>query len=93
MKLTPVITLEGHKDNHVESISYLPDGKHMISASGDKAVRQWDLQAGKEIEKARKVCEYKVRAVAVSGDGRWVVTACGDHDHGELKAWEVETGS
>ncbi|OJA10023.1 hypothetical protein AZE42_08534 [Rhizopogon vesiculosus] len=38
------------------------------------------------------MCEYGVRAVAVSGDSRWVVTAGGDHLHGELTAWEVETG-
>ncbi|OJA08186.1 hypothetical protein AZE42_08610 [Rhizopogon vesiculosus] len=92
MKLTQVITLEGHKFNYIRSISYLPDGKQIISASADMAVRRWDLQAGKEIEKARKVCEYEVRAVAVSGDSRWVVTAGGDLDHGELKAWEADTG-
>jgi WD40 repeat protein len=30
--------------------------------------------------------------VAVSRDGRWVITAGGSHEHGELKACEVETG-
>ncbi|OJA12616.1 hypothetical protein AZE42_10479 [Rhizopogon vesiculosus] len=69
MKLTPVITLEGHKDNYVGSISYLPDGMQMISASGDKAVRRWDLQAGKEIEKARKVCEYGIANMGSSKPG------------------------
>ncbi|OAX39085.1 hypothetical protein K503DRAFT_856261 [Rhizopogon vinicolor AM-OR11-026] len=48
--------------------------------------------AGKEIEKARKVCEYGVRVVAVSGDNRWAVTAGGDRLHGGLTAWEVEMG-
>ncbi|OAX39093.1 WD40 repeat-like protein [Rhizopogon vinicolor AM-OR11-026] len=88
--LTPVITLEDVGDN--VSISYLPDGKQMISASWDKAVRRWDLQAGKEIEKSRKDCEYRVGAVAVSGNGRRVVTAGGNWLHGELTAWDVETG-
>ncbi|OAX33623.1 WD40 repeat-like protein [Rhizopogon vinicolor AM-OR11-026] len=91
--LTPVITLKGHED-YIRSISYLPDGKQMISGSDDRTARRWDLEAGKEIEKARKVCEYEVRAVAVSRDSRWVVTAGGkQHDGpGELKAWEVDTG-
>ncbi|KAG1752441.1 quinon protein alcohol dehydrogenase-like superfamily [Suillus paluster] len=89
--LTPVLTLEGHKDN-VPSISYFPDGKQIISGSLDKTVRRWDLQAGKEIEEARHFCEQDVRVVAVSRDGQWVVTAGGDDDHGELKAYEVETG-
>jgi WD40 repeat protein len=70
------------------STSYFPDGQRMISGSWDKTSRQWDLKAGKEIEGARDVCEGDVWAVAVSQDGRWVVTGGG----GELKAYEVETG-
>ncbi|KAJ8586683.1 WD40 repeat-like protein, partial [Rhizopogon salebrosus TDB-379] len=76
-------------------ISYFPDGKQMVSASGDKTVRLWDLEAGKEIEEARVVREQEVRAVAVSRDGRWVITAGGNPFRvgpGELKACEVDTG-
>lgn len=68
----------------------------MISGSPDKTIRRWDLETGKEIEEMRDVCEQKVRAVGVSRDGRWVVTACGDwftHTPGELKVCEVETGT
>ncbi|OJA08190.1 hypothetical protein AZE42_08607 [Rhizopogon vesiculosus] len=36
--------------------SYFPDGKQMIGRSLDKAIRRCDLQAGEEIEKARKDC-------------------------------------
>ncbi|KAG2343608.1 hypothetical protein BDR05DRAFT_837891, partial [Suillus weaverae] len=61
------------------SIFYFPDGQRIISGSDDeKTTRQWDLQAGKEIEEARDVCEQEVHAVAVSRDGRWVITAGGD---------------
>ncbi|KIK32977.1 hypothetical protein CY34DRAFT_813933 [Suillus luteus UH-Slu-Lm8-n1] len=88
--LTPSITLKGHGD-WIESISYFPDGQRMISGSGDKTARQWDLKTGKEIEKARAVCKDEVVwEVAVSRNGRWVATA-GDRP-GELKACEVETG-
>lgn len=61
----------------------------------DKTARRWDLQEGKEIEEARDVFEQGVFAVAVSKDGRWIITAGGDFDHGgpgEIKAYEVETG-
>jgi WD40 repeat protein len=84
--LKPSITLS-HGD--VESICYFPDGQRMISGSGDKTARQWDLKTGKEIEEARGVCEGNVLAVAVSRNGRWVATGSG---RGELKACEVETG-
>ncbi|KAG1778447.1 hypothetical protein EV702DRAFT_1196436 [Suillus placidus] len=99
--LTPVTTLEGHEpwkismqngEHHevkrVSCISYFPDGKEMISGSGDKTIRRWDLREGKEIKEAREVCDDLVEAVGVSRDGRWVVTA----DGRKLKVSEVETG-
>ncbi|OJA15168.1 hypothetical protein AZE42_10082 [Rhizopogon vesiculosus] len=89
--LTPVITLEGH-DGGIQCMSYFPDGKRIISGSWDKTARQWDLQAGKEIVRARDASEHGVHAVVVSRDGRWVITAGGDVEHGKLKGREVETG-
>jgi WD40 repeat protein len=77
------------------AIAYCPDGQKIISGSRDKTTRLWDLQAGKEIEEARVVCEQEVDAVAVSSDGRWVVTGGEVNSHdipGELKANEVKTG-
>jgi WD40 repeat protein len=107
-KLIEVMTLVGHErsfsytsdgqrmeNTNGVPISYFPDGKQMVSASGDKTVRLWDLEAGKEIEEARVVREQEVRAVAVSRDGRWVITAGGNPFRvgpGELKACEVDTG-
>jgi WD40 repeat protein len=65
----------------------------MISGSWDNTTRQWDLKAGKEIEGARDVCKEQLRAVAVSQDGRWVVTGGGNWScTAELKVREVETG-
>ncbi|KAG2069008.1 WD40 repeat-like protein [Suillus decipiens] len=89
--LKPVTTLKGHGER-IQSISYFPDGQRMISGSLDKTTRQWDLKEGKEIEGARDIRKKEVHAVAVSVDGRWVVTSSGDWDSGELKACEVETG-
>jgi WD40 repeat protein len=47
----------------------------MISGSRDKTTRQWDLKVDKEIKEVHGVCGEKVLGVAVSRDGRWVVTA------------------
>ncbi|KAG2738842.1 YVTN repeat-like/Quino protein amine dehydrogenase [Suillus brevipes Sb2] len=96
------MTLEGHEPwnnpfldgcpyerKYVSCASYFPDSKQLISGSGDKTIRRWDLRRGKEIEKDRQVYEG-VRAVGVSRNGRWVVIAggggCG------IKVSEVETG-
>ncbi|KAG2137087.1 WD40-repeat-containing domain protein [Suillus clintonianus] len=89
--LTSATTLKGH-EKEIQSISYFPDGQRMISGSDDKTARQWDLKAGMEIEEAQGVCEKEVYAVAVSRNGRWVVSAGGDDTTGELNVCEVETG-
>ncbi|KIK43121.1 hypothetical protein CY34DRAFT_804123 [Suillus luteus UH-Slu-Lm8-n1] len=94
--LEPSITLKGHRDE-VESISYFPDGQRIITGSGDKTVRQWDLMTGKEIEEVRGDCEGRVQAVAVSKNSRWVATgggARGDWNmtNPEVRGCEVETG-
>ncbi|KAG2135756.1 WD40-repeat-containing domain protein [Suillus bovinus] len=89
--LTPIMTLKGH-ERGVSSMSYFPDGKQIISGSGDKTVRRWDLQNRKEIAEARDVCEEGVYAVTVSHDGRYVAVGGGEMDTGELKSCEVETG-
>jgi WD40 repeat protein len=73
------------------TIAYFPDGQKIISGSADKTTRLWDLQAGKEIEEARIVGEQKVDLVAVSSDGRWVVTA-GGQVH-KVKGNELRKGS
>ncbi|KAG2739619.1 prolyl oligopeptidase [Suillus brevipes Sb2] len=100
--LTPVMTLEGHKLWNISSsddkqhelkyisyISYFPDGKQMISGSGDKTIRRWDLRKGKEIEKDRDVYENVRAVLGVSRDGRWVVIAGVE----AIKVSEVETGT
>jgi len=81
---------------YFNSIAYFPDGKQMIGGSSDNSARRWDLQTGKEILDERVVCEREVFAVAVSRDSRWVITGGGHQntdDSGELKAYEVETGT
>jgi WD40 repeat protein len=103
-ELTVVMTLEGHEqpssdDYHQPNtiiISYVPGGEQMISGSGDKTVRKWDLHTGKEIDEARVVCEEEVNAVAVSRDGRWLITGTERDDNDptnvELKGREIKTG-
>jgi WD40 repeat protein len=83
------------RENHQgPTIAYFPDGQKIISGSADKTTRLWDLQAGKEIEDAREVVsEQDVNVVAVSSNGRWVVTAGVLGGVHKVKANEVKTGS
>ena len=41
-------TLRGHWGD-VNSVAYSPDGKHIVSASGDKTVKIWDSTTGEEV--------------------------------------------
>jgi WD40 repeat protein len=38
----------GHSD-YVTSVAYSPDGKHIVSGSGDTTVTIWDSQTGEEV--------------------------------------------
>jgi len=75
-------------------MAYVPDGKRMISVSEDNTIRQWDLQAGKEIEEVRDVYEGELHLAEISRNGQWVMTLRQDEEYRplELKAYEVETG-
>ena len=44
----PVCTLTGHSDS-VFSVAYSPDGKHIVSGSGDRTVKIWDAQSEEEV--------------------------------------------
>ncbi|KAJ8590558.1 WD40 repeat-like protein [Rhizopogon salebrosus TDB-379] len=82
------MTLRGHQ-GYISSLDYFPDGKRMISGSRDKTSRQWDLQAGMELEEVRDTCDDEVDVVAVSRDGQWVITTTSDYDGA---SWNLDTG-
>ena len=41
-------TLTGHS-NYVTSVAYSPDGKRIVSGSGDRTVKIWDMAMGEEV--------------------------------------------
>jgi WD40 repeat protein len=58
----------------VNALAFTPDGKAVVSASGDKIIRVWDWQAGKTTRFLRGQIsagdDGKVYAIALSPDGR-----------------------
>ena len=55
------------------------DGRRAVSASGDKTLKVWDLESGRELRTLDGHSGW-VHAVAVTPDGRRAVSASRDDD-------------
>ena len=68
--------LRGHK-SWIDSLAWSPDGRRLLSASGDKTVRMWDPIKGKQLGIIEGHTE-QVRAVAFSADGGLLASKADD---------------
>ncbi|MBQ5892572.1 MAG: TIR domain-containing protein [Bacteroidales bacterium] len=80
-------TLEGHSD-WVDSVAYSPDGKRIISGSGDKTVKIWNANTGQCL-KTLKGHSRSVYSVAYSPDGTKIISGSCDKT---VKIWDANTG-
>jgi hypothetical protein len=78
-----VRNLEGHTSS-VTACAMTPDGRHVVSASEDKAVKVWELGSGRAVATLEGHTDG-VNACAVTPDGRYVVSASRDKT---VKVWE-----
>ncbi|EJF58655.1 WD40 repeat-like protein [Dichomitus squalens LYAD-421 SS1] len=69
------------------SVAYSPDGRHIVSGSGDKTVRVWDAETGEAILELS--CGDWVSGVAFSPDGRHIAAALDDLT---VQIWDSTTG-
>jgi roadblock/LC7 domain-containing protein len=81
-------TLKGHSGG-VNAVVFSPDGKLVVSASGDGTVRLWKAATGAALQ-TTEGHSGGVNAVAFSPDGKLVVSASGD---GAVKLWGAATGA
>ena len=78
---------EGHSSS-VTACAYSPDGSRILSASGDKTLREWDRSSGKELRRYEGHSS-SVTACAYSPDGSRILSASWDKT---LREWERSSG-
>ncbi len=72
----------------VRSVAFLPpDGRQIVSAGDDGTLRLWDAQTGQEVRKFKGHVS-KVTGLAVSADGRRLLSS----DKDTARLWDVESG-
>ncbi len=81
---------QGHTDR-VQSVSFSPDGKRIVSGSRDKTIKIWDTKTGKQIGKTLKGHIAPVKSVCYSPDGKRIVSG-GSGFYKAILIWDAETG-
>jgi len=82
------LVLKGH-ENYVLSAAFSPDGKRIVTTSGDWTARLWNSETGKPIGEPLKGHVNSVQSAAYSPDGKRIVTASADNT---ARLWNGETG-
>ena len=87
MTIDVTTTLTGHTD-WVYGSAISPDGRLLVSASGDHTLKIWQTDSGQEL---RTLTGHSggVNGCVFSPDGRLIASASDDHT---LKVWETESG-
>jgi WD40 repeat protein len=84
---TPLRVFEDH-EKIVRVLAVFPDRRRMVTGSGDKTLRLWDLETGVVLKKMEGH-KRGVWALAVSRDGQTIASGDGG---GEVIAWHGDTG-
>jgi dipeptidyl aminopeptidase/acylaminoacyl peptidase len=72
-------------------VVFTPDGKSLVTASGDKTVRLWDVTSAREVRRFGDL-QAGFRAATVSPDGRILAAAATQGRRCTILLWETATG-
>ncbi len=93
---------KGYTKGNVESISFSPDGRTILSAAGRATVKLWDKATGRELVTAEegRLLQTPINGIRFSPDGTTFVGAVaahlrsksGDEELAVVHQWNVKTG-
>ncbi|MHB1424443.1 MAG: WD40 domain-containing protein [Gemmataceae bacterium] len=86
-----VAAMKGHTEP-VYSVAFTPDGKHVVSGSGDSTLKVWDSASGKEIKSLGGLAGDKklVMSVSISPDGSLIASGGTDNT---AKLWDFPSSA
>ncbi|KAG2300772.1 hypothetical protein Bca52824_037244 [Brassica carinata] len=70
------------------SCGWYADGKGIIAGMTDRSICMWDLD-GREMECWKGQRTQKVSDIAMTDDGKWLVSVCKDSNQ-EIRLWSIE---
>ncbi len=76
-----------YDEDKINVATFLPDGKRVLTASNYKEVRRWLVPSGEEDPSWALRHPDSVASMAVSGDGRLILTSCAD---GRVRLWDAD---
>ena len=88
-QLRPLRAMLPHQDR-ISALAFSPDGRTILTATGDRTARLWDTATGEPISPVLRHREGRVLAVAFSPDGRMAVTT---GDDCTARRWDTATGA
>ena len=82
-------TIEIDIQKFIHSVAFLVGGKHVVSIGADEKIRRWRAEDGTEVRTPIHA-ENNCRHLAVSRDGKWVVSGTWN---GEVTVWNAGSHS
>src|SRR5258706_3123509 len=85
----PPLAWTGHP-GVVRSLSYSPNGAHVVTGSYDTTIRIWDAESGAVVGEPLTGHTGRVDSVAYSPDGRHIISGSRDRT---IRIWDAMTGA